>query len=240
MSLHFQHAPTGGSDAQPLKGMRILLDAGHGGSSVGTAAGSLPEKTLTLQYAKTLQQKLQALGATVHMTRTTDSNPTVDARMNAGRNNGTDLILSIHMDGSTSSATNGCSVHYFNEYSYLPAKTITEKMRQVERSYGIGSRQEVCLWNPFFITRVSDAPSMLIECGFMSNPRNLELLISDSYRNQLTGAIADGVVAYFESLPAMESTSSIDSYSAATPATASMAGSLIVAALPADSRKRLW
>ena len=240
MSLHFQHAPTVGSDAQPLKGMRILLDAGHGGSSVGTAAGSLPEKTLTLQYAKTLQQKLQALGATVHMTRTTDSNPTVDARMNAGRNNGTDLILSIHMDGSTSSATNGCSVHYFNEYSYLPAKTITEKMRQVERSYGIGSRQEVCLWNPFFITRVSDAPSMLIECGFMSNPRNLELLISDSYRNQLTGAIADGVVAYFESLPAMESTSSIDSYSAATPATASMAGSLIVAALPADSRKRLW
>lgn len=241
MSLHFQHAPAVSSGSQPLKGMKILLDAGHGGSSVGTAAGSLPEKTLTLQYAQTLQKKLQALGATVNMTRTGDTNPTVDARMNAGRNNGTDLIISVHMDGSTSSATSGCSVHYFNEYSYLPAKTVTNKMRQVERSYGIGTRQEVCLWNPFFITRVSDAPSMLIECGFMSNPRNLELLISSSYRDQLTGAIADGVVDYFRSLPSMTTPHTTTTRSTITTThtttTTHPATSSTTAALPAESRK---
>lgn len=240
--MSFKHAPAVSDSATPLKGVRILIDAGHGGDSVGTAAGSLPEKTLTLQYATTLRQKLEALGASVFMTRTGDTNPTTDARMDAGRNNGTDLIISIHMDGSTSSATSGCSIHYFNEYSYLPAKTVVDKMREVEKSFGIGSRSNVCIWNPFFITRVSDAPSMLIECGFMSNPQNLEQLISSGYRSLLTQAIADGVVEYFQSLPDMPVSSSGPSGTQTTGSPTSLQSTsptvtATPAALPPESRR---
>lgn len=246
MVLSFKHAPAVSSGSQPLKGIQIVLDAGHGGSSIGTAAGSLPEKTLTLQYAQTLQKKLQALGATVKMTRTTDTCPPDDARTGAARNNGTDLLISIHMDGSTSSATSGCSIHYFNEYSYLPAKTIVAKMREVERTFGIGSRQDVCLWNPFFITRVSDAPSMLIECGFMSNPHNLEQLISSGYRDLLTQAITDGVVAYFRSLPVMNAGASTTTAAGSTTTTITARTTMtspptmaatVEAALPPDDRR---
>ena len=238
MVLQFKHAPAVSSGNKPLKGVNILIDAGHGGDSVGTAAGTLAEKTLTLQYAKTLREKLQALGASVRMTRTGDTNPTVDARMNAARNNGTDLLISVHMDGSTSSSTSGCSVHYFNEYSYEAARQVVGKMRDVEKTFGIGSRSKVLLWNPFFITRVSDMPSMLVECGFMSNPRNLEQLISSGYRSLLTQAIADGVVAYFQSLPAMNATQTQPTADTATqPAT--LTGqptvlSSVTAALPPD------
>lgn len=243
MVLQFKHAPAVSDGDKPLKGIHILIDAGHGGSSVGTAAGTLAEKTLTLQYAKTLREKLQALGASVRMTRTGDTNPTVDARMNAARNNGTDLLISVHMDGSTSSSTSGCSVHYFNEYSYEPARQVVNRMREVEKTFGIGSRSKVLLWNPFFITRVSDMPSMLVECGFMSNPRNLEQLISSGYRSLLTQAIADGVVAYFKSLPAMSGTQTSQTQASGTQPTILTAPStgisLSTAALPPDPR-RIW
>ena len=47
--------------------------------------------------------------------------------------------------------------------------------------------------------RLHDCPSVLIECGFMSNTRDLELLISSDYQNSFTQGMADGIVEYFQS-----------------------------------------
>ena len=50
------------------------------------------------------------------------------------------------------------------------------------------------------MTRFTDCPSILIECGFMTNRLNLDLLINPSYQDRLTQAIAEGVVDYFRSV----------------------------------------
>ncbi len=194
---------------KPLSGIRIVVDPGHGGSASGTYSTikGLYEKTLTLTYSLALRSKLEALGATVVMTRTSDvspDNPTMDGRTAFARGGDADLFLSIHMDGSSSAASHGCSVHYFNEYSFAPAQYLINSMRAVEKQHGIGNRAKVLRWNPFFVTRLHDCPAVLIECGFMTNATNMQKLNDINYRNRMVSAITDAVVQYFQSLPVYE------------------------------------
>lgn len=67
----------------------------------------------------------------------------------------------------------------------------------------------------FLVTRLHDCPAMLIECGFLTTPSNLELLINDSFKNQLTAAIAEGVQDYFRDQPV--SRTAVTTFSAPLP-----------------------
>ena len=203
LRFSFKHAP----GSQSLAGKRIVIDPGHGGSHVGTAAGNVTEKSMTLKYALALRDKLESLGATVTLTRTGDSHLASDdhddlvARADMARNNGTDLFISLHMDGSTSSTANGSSVHYFNEYSYEASVKVAAQMQAVYDSYNPGGQKRGARWDPFLVTRIHDCPAMLVECGFLTTPSNLELLINDSFMNDLAAAIASGIQDYFQSQP---------------------------------------
>ena len=206
ITFTFQDPQSLASGSKPLAGKRIVIDPGHGGDSSGTY-GTIPdlyEKTLTLQYGLQLRDKLEALGATVIMTRTDDTLPdnavnpaSMEARTDYARNNGTDLFISIHMDGVKSQSANGCSVHYFNEYSAELAGDVFNRMYDVYTSYKDTTRRSA-RWDPFYVTRLHDCPSILIECGFMTNPDDMELLINDTFRDQLTAAICNGVIDYFQ------------------------------------------
>lgn len=81
------------SSAKPLEGVYILLDPGHGGPWEKPA-----EAKLNLNYANTLRNKLQALGATVDMTRTEDVILELTDRPTLAHNRGYHLLISIHMD----------------------------------------------------------------------------------------------------------------------------------------------
>jgi N-acetylmuramoyl-L-alanine amidase len=202
LTFTFKHpASLKGNDAEkPLTGFTVVLDAGHGGNSIGTSGGKIAEKTLTLAYAQELRSQLEALGAKVVMTRSDDSALSLEERVAITRKANADLFISLHMDGSTSSTVHGCSVHYFNEYSMLPSKLVYEAMNKVYTAAGATSSRGY-KWDPFYVTRLHDAPAMLIECGFMTNAGDLELLIDAGFRERLTAAIADGVVAYAATLP---------------------------------------
>ncbi len=209
---------------KPLQGMRIVLDAGHGGSSVGTYStiAGYYEKTAVLDYSLVLQKKLEALGATVVMTRTTDvlpDNPTMSTRTAHARNNNTDLLLSIHMNGSQAASASGCTLHYFNEYSYTVAKRLTDTMRAVEKAHGVGNRNQVTVWSPFFMARLHDCPAVLIECGFMTNAHNMQKLVDATYKDQLTDAIVKAVVDYFSSLPIYETSTTTTTTTTTTTST---------------------
>ncbi len=211
LAFSFKHpnGTAGNTDDKPLAGIRIVLDPGHGGSSSGTygTIKGLYEKTVALDYSLILRDKLTALGATVDMTRTTDvlpDNPTMATRTAHARNNNTDLFLSIHMNGVDSTSAHGCTLHYFNEYSHDIALLLTDAMRTVEKEYGIGNRAQVLTWSPFFVTRLHDCPSVLIECGFMTNANNMTKLVDPTYRDKMTDAIVQAVVSYFDRLSCQE------------------------------------
>ena len=199
--FRFRHAAPANGSSTPLSGMTIVVDAGHGGEWSGTygAIEGLYEKTLTLQYALELQKQLEALGANVVMSRTTDVKVEMHDVTALTRRVQADLFISIHMDGVSSPSANGPSAHYFTEYSYAFAKAIADKMYGTYASYKTTTKRGA-RWDPFYVTRISDCPAVLLECGFMTNIDDLELLINDSFRKKLCAAIADGTVAYAKSI----------------------------------------
>lgn len=236
--------PTGtASGSKPLTGKRIVIDPGHGGNSIGAGGGTTCEKIEVLKYGLVLRDKLTALGATVIMTRTADINPdkalnpaSMAARTAHARDGKADLFISVHMDGSNNSSAHGYTVFYFNEYSWPYAKAVAARAETTYKSFTKTAGRGV-KWAPFFVTRVHDVPAILVECGYMSNTTDLELLISKDYRNAFTQAMADGIVDYFKASPVSVKTEGSTS-AAETKATAAAAALIAPAGMIALARRR--
>lgn len=190
--------------SEKLKGVQILLDPGHGSDN------DKPwEAPFNLDYANTLKTKLEALGATVDMTRTTHlgtAQLSLQKRVLMSQTKGYHLVISVHMNGANGNAT-GATVHYYTECAYTPSKIIYDKMHAVETQYGVGTtangtpRNSGTVWGTLYMTRsIFHCPSILLECAFLDNIHDKEALINPVYRDKLMQAVTDGVVQYFSQM----------------------------------------
>lgn len=194
---------SGNSASEKLKGVRILLDPGH-----GTSNDKPWEAPFNLDYANTLKTKLEALGATVDMTRTSalTSELSLQNRVLMAQASGYHLVISVHMNGANGTAT-GATVHYYSEWAYTPSQIIYDKMHAVEVTYGVGTtangtpRSSGTVWGTLYMTRsIFHCPSILLECAFLDNVKDKEALIDPVYRDKLMQAVTDGVVEYFSAM----------------------------------------
>lgn len=187
-----------------LKDVRILLDPGHGSNDDKPWEGPF-----NLLYANELKAKLEALGATVDMTRDRDlgdvelSLPDRVAKTHAGNYH---MMISVHMNGYDGTAT-GATAHYYDEVGYTLASYIYPKMHAVETPYGVGTtangrpRSSGTVWGTLYMNRcIFDCPSVLLECAFLDNPKDMKCLEDPVYRDKLMQAVTDGVTAYFEAM----------------------------------------
>lgn len=92
-----------------VTGHKIIIDAGHGGDDSGsTACPDLPEKVVNLDIAQRLQGLLEVDGAKVYPTRTDDSTTLSNAdRYNLANSTDGEVLVSIHLNGSTNISTDG-------------------------------------------------------------------------------------------------------------------------------------
>lgn len=94
--------------ASSVTGHKIIIDAGHGGDDSGsTACPDLPEKSANLQIANNLKSLLEADIAIVYMTRTSDETLSNNDRYTYANGTGGEVLVSIHLNGSTNLATDG-------------------------------------------------------------------------------------------------------------------------------------
>ncbi len=185
--LSLKNAPKiSGSGAKPLTGLKVLLDAGHGGTETG-AVGPLGkngpyEKQLNLSITLNTRKYLQALGATVVMTRTTDKTLSLTDRANLIRKEKPDIAVSIHNNSMDVTADytkhTGLLVLYSKDSSKTAAGFIQNALvADLQRDDG-GYR-----WQSLSVCTVTQSPAILIEGGFMSNPEEYQWLAD--YDNQL-------------------------------------------------------
>ena len=148
-----------------------------------------------------LQKVLEDAGATVVMTRTDEHAvaPTKDEDMARRRqiieNSHSDVVVSIHMNAlENDNSTSGHIVYH------LPGSTRGEALAdavdeglaaQPEGLKGLGVRSE-----DLYILRSGTQPCILVECGFLSNPREEELLQTEAYQQALAHGIRDGIAAF--------------------------------------------
>ena len=193
----------------PLAGLKILVDPGHGGYDGGAKCrdSGVWEKELNLAVSLALRDALTRQGAQVILTREADVDLTSPnrpatltkkrqdmlARVAIATDNAVDLLLSIHMNEYRMRAESGPQVFYRagQEGSRLLAGCIQEAL--ITRLQP--QKQRTAMAGDYFILQL-DVPSVLVECGFISNPTEEKLLLSADYQNHLAEAIADGVVEF--------------------------------------------
>ena len=184
-----------------LKGMVILVDAGHGGTDGGARArdSGAWEKDLNLKVALLLRDQLTASGAKVIMTRESDTQfsekkrADLTARLLLAKEGGAEMLVCVHMNEFRSRRESGPQVFYRagQETSRLLAGCVQEALigelkPEKERSAMAGD---------YFMLSL-DVPSVLVECGFLSNAAEEKLLLTAAYQERIAKAICDGIAAY--------------------------------------------
>ncbi len=186
----------------------IVIDAGHGGIDTGVKGinTGVNESDLNLKVALKLGKTLEDAGYKVILTRTNkgglynlstkgfkkrdmNKRKSIIERANAT------YVVSIHMNYYTEAYRRGAQVFY----STLMSRNFAENMQDILNDYlnnPIIDKELSSLKGEYFINQCTAAPSIIIECGFLSNPEDEKLLISETYQDELTYTILSGIVAH--------------------------------------------
>ena len=182
----------------PLKGITIAIDAGHGGKEVG-AVGCLgnKEKDINLEISKYLESELKHRGAHVVMTRTEDNDLGLRERVNIANENDALILLSIHCNALPDHLNplehSGTSVYYYyNQAKLLAAHILIEMNEQ------LGTNNDKVRQGSLALVRNTDAVSVLIETAYMINPEDNAKLVDPEFQKQCAKAIADGIANYIK------------------------------------------
>ncbi len=183
---------------QPLKGIKILLDPGHGSAEDPGSTGptGLAEKDVTLPMSKKLRDRLVKLGATVELTRTGDEDVLPNDRAKKIRDSAPTIALSLHYnalpDDGDALNTSGVSTFWYHPQ----AQSLASYLQQyVVRK--MGRRSDGVLWNNLALTRPTVAPSVLLEFGYMINPDEFEWIRNPQQQDKLADTLATGIVEWF-------------------------------------------
>ena len=179
----------------------ILLDAGHGGAdggAVGTKT-SVKESDLNLLYAKTLKSYFLSLNFKVKMIRESefsldsDKYEDMQQRRRIIEKTNADLFISIHMNKFSESSSLGAQVFYKqdDENSKVFAEDVRDLLvKNVEHA------RLLVLSGDFLVLNSASCPSILVECGFLSNEVDEKRLQTEEYRQNLCYQIFCGAVKF--------------------------------------------
>ena len=182
-----------------LSGRVIMVDPGHGGADPGAISKSgYYEKNLTYPIALKLKSYLENAGATVILTRgDSKSEPSIEKRRMMAINKNPDLYVAVHIDSATSSAK-GSSVYYYKNYSAPLAFAISESLPStVKAGANYTLKNRGAHFYPFHVTRVENCPSVLVECGFISNNTEFNMMKNATNQSYIAKGIYNGILDYF-------------------------------------------
>lgn len=196
------------SAVQEKKGT-ILIDAGHGGIDPGmVGASGINEKRLNLVYAQKLGALLEKEGYRVVMTRSTE-NGLYDAdepnkkaqdmqrRVAMIEEEKPLLTVSIHQNSYPDSSVRGPQVFYY-EHSAEGERLAGMIQDSINEQLSI-ERPRVQKGNTsYYILKRSASVTVIVECGFLSNPQEEIKLQEEEYQDAMAKAICDGVLLYLE------------------------------------------
>ncbi len=112
--------------------------------------------------------------------------------------------MSIHCDGTETETDAGTHSFYFRPYSQPLANAINTSLAAMYKTHiyspaddNYAKVDKSIKFYPFFVTRMDNCPSVLVETGFMTNPVEGQILTEDNAQYWLAKGIADGIEQYF-------------------------------------------
>ncbi|MBR2441641.1 MAG: N-acetylmuramoyl-L-alanine amidase [Clostridia bacterium] len=193
--------------------MKIVLDAGHGGIDggvVGKKTG-IKESDINLQITYALKSVLEDMGFEVVLTRKTGEGlygttakgfkkRDMQKRKEIILQADPALVISIHQNLYPSQNSRGGQVFYRKEdgESQALALALQDSLNGLYQEEGVKSRK--ASQGEFFILNCHTCPSVIVECGFLSNAADEKLLTQERGQKHIAESIAKGVLVYFSKI----------------------------------------
>lgn len=200
--------PFGRTNAASGK-ITVVVDAGHGGIDAGAVGEStgVKESELNLYVAKKLKERLTASGINVVMTRETHDGlyglatngfkrRDMQKRKEIINESMPNLVISVHMNISSVKSVKGAQVFYYkgSENSKLLAEGIQQSLNTGMEYV----KPRVALTGDYYMLNCTQYTSVIVECGFLSNTEEEQLLKQDAYQDKLAQFIAEGALKYLD------------------------------------------
>ena len=173
---------------RPLKGVRIVLDAVHGGEDCD-------EGNANLDIVLKLKSLLEGQGAEVYLTRNSDEEMVLSDRAAISNDKRPDLFLSVGQNCFPNPTASGTEIYYYRGDSQ-GEKLSKLIMENVSGSLGLKNRG--VRMADFYLLREIKASSVIVQLLYISNPQDKELLCNQSFRESAAAAIFKGIGAYYE------------------------------------------
>jgi N-acetylmuramoyl-L-alanine amidase len=191
--LHIKGAPNVALAENSLRGLRICVDPGHGGRETGAIGLSgIKEATMNLAISLKVERMLRELGAEVIMTRRTDIDVPLGDRVATAVAAKADLLLSIH-NNSLPDGRNPLTEHGTSTYYYHPQSRTYANDLRIAMVPAIGFPDYNTRWQNLALCRPTQMPASLVEVGFVINPDEYAVLISDEGQERAARGITNGV-----------------------------------------------
>lgn len=185
----------------------VVIDAGHGGNDPGKVAvnGGL-EKDINLEIAGRLKWYLEQSGIQVVMTRETDEGlyTAADSRKKTAdmsrrceliNESGAVLAVSIHQNSYHEESVSGGQVFYYAD-SQKGRKLAEILQKRFDYVLGEGNRRQAKANESYYLLLHAECPTVIVECGFLSNWREAALLQEEEYQDRLAYTIHMGILEY--------------------------------------------
>lgn len=187
--------------------MTIVIDAGHGGIDGGVIGVNtkVKESDVNLAIARLLQAQFEEAGFVVVQTRPTEAGlygtategykkRDMKKRAEIISHSQPAAVISIHQNSFPLSSRRGAQV-FFRETSES-SRTLACSIQTALNAMPECVRKSAALVGDYYILNCSDYPSVIVECGFLTNAADEALLLSQEYRERIAETVCAGTLAY--------------------------------------------
>ncbi|MBE6850767.1 MAG: cell wall hydrolase [Ruminococcus sp.] len=189
----------------------IILDAGHGGMDGGcSSANGDVEKNINLAILLNLRELLEMSGYTVVVTRDTDisihdegiegianqKSSDMDNRLEIFNSSDNAICISIHQNQFTDPKYSGAQMFYSDTNSESSALAQMIQNQFVQFLQPENTREIKLCGKELFLCYFSENPTVMVECGFLSNPEEAAKLVTEDYQRQIAFTVFAALVQY--------------------------------------------
>ena len=188
-------------------GLSIVIDAGHGGIDPGKVGiNDALEKDINLALALKLRDKFSQDSIRIILTRDSDTGLYSEGSTNKKAEDmqtrckiisdaSPIFTVSLHQNSYPSPEVCGAQVFYFGQSQ--DGKKLADMIQDSLISNVDPDNHRVAKANEsYYLLKKTPTPTVIVECGFLSNPTEADLLLTDDYQNQLVDAIYNGIQNY--------------------------------------------
>ena len=186
-------------------GKVIVIDSGHGGDDPGKIGiNQAKEKDVNLKIAKKVKKRLKKEGWEVVMTREEDvmlgdaekGNRKIHdmkARVELINKTMPAMAVSIHQNSYQEAEIHGAQVFYYSHSQ--DGKRMAETIQRALLMADEENTRQAKANDTYYLLKRTEVPTIIVECGFLSNPQEAEKLTEDGYQKKLAQAITSGIIA---------------------------------------------